>query len=249
MSTNPTPQPLSVTLHPISVYIKTHERLVLSVIAGLVLWFSIGKIDTLIANHDHANLQQAQVTAQVQQEKNTVLATQVAQNAAQYKELSDKVQSQNAQLEQAKTQLATALAKQQKTDATLPPSDLVARWNTLVPQAGATVTPNGVTLSSAGAVVTVQQLEEVPVLSSQLENERTQLGNDQNLISAANASITTLNLRVDGLNLQLSDNAKVCTAQIKTIKAEARKSKRRWFIVGMVIGFIGRQVIKTETGF
>jgi hypothetical protein len=231
------------------VFLLAHERLVLAVIAGLVLWFAIGKVDTLIANHDNANLQQAKVVAQVQQEKNTALAAQVAQQAAQYKELADKVQTQNAQLEQANVALVAALTKQQKVDATLPPSELVARWNTLVPQAGATVTPNGVTLPSVGAVATVQQLELVPVQQQELVAAQAEVKNDLGLISAGNADIATLNLRIDGLNLQLGDNAKVCQDQIAVFKAEARKKSRRWFLIGYVAGFLSRQYIKTATGF
>ena len=121
MST-PVITPIVTQLHPISVYLKAHEKLVLLVIAGLVLWFGIGRIDTLIQKHDSASLQQAKVTAVAQAEKTQEIAAQVAQQAAQYQALADKVQTQNAALIQANTTLATALAKQQKTDATLPPT-------------------------------------------------------------------------------------------------------------------------------
>src|ERR1035437_9082050 len=86
----------------------------------LVRWFAVGKIDTLIQNHDNAALQQAQVVAAVQQEKNEALAKQVAQQAEEYKALAVQVNAQNAALEQANVNLANALVKQQRTDATLP---------------------------------------------------------------------------------------------------------------------------------
>ena len=235
-------------LHPISAYLKAHERLVLSVVAGLVLWFAIGKIDTLILHHDQANLEQAKVTAQVQAEKNTALAAQVATQAAQYKELADKVQSQNAALEQANVQLSQALVKQQKTDATLPPTELAARWTMLVPQATVAVTPSGVTLNSASAVATVQTLEQVPVLKTELSNTNGRLENVDKLLAASGQQVATLNSQVSGLQLQIVDNSKVCTAQVSVVKAEARRSKRRWFLVGYVAGFLSRQYIKTATG-
>jgi len=56
--------------------------------------------------------------------------------------------------------------------------------------------------------------------------------------------VTTLNTEVGSLRLQLGDDAKVCSAQIATVKAAARRSKRRWFYAGLVAGFIGRQLIK-----
>src|ERR1017187_6460726 len=142
-------------------WLKQHEKLVLAVIAGLVLWFGIGRIDTLIANHDNATLHQVQVVADQQAAVNQGLAQQAAYQAAQYKELAAQVAAQNAQLEAANVALSNALVKQQHTDATLPPSELAARWNKLVPEAGATVVTNGVLLPEQGAVSTVVQLEEV----------------------------------------------------------------------------------------
>src|SRR6266581_2634563 len=92
-------------------WLQKHERLVLAVIGGLVLWFAIGKIDTLIANHDHANLEQAKVVAAVQQEKNAATAALVSQQAAEYKALAEKTYAQNAQLAQANVALSAALTK------------------------------------------------------------------------------------------------------------------------------------------
>ena len=248
MST-PVVTPIATQLHPISAYLKAHEKLVLAAIAGLLLWFAVGHVESIIANHDNATLHQAQVVADQQAAVNAGLAQQAAYQAAQYKELAAQVAAQNAALEQANVNLSNALIKQQHTDATLPPSELAARWNKLVPEAGATVTPSGIALPSAGAVATVVQLENVPVLRTQFENERTQYENAQKLLALSNNETTTLISEVTGLRTQIVDDTKVCTAQIAVVKAEARKSKRRWLYAGMVIGFIGRQLIKSETGF
>jgi hypothetical protein len=229
-------------------WLQKHEKLVLAVIAGLVLWFGIGRIDTLIQNHDNANLQQAKVVAQVQQEKNDALAKQIAQQAAEYKALADKVNAQNAALEQANVNLANALIKQQRTDASLPPSELANRWTVLVPQAKPVVTPTGIAVDTPSAVATVQALEETPALRAQLSNERTQLENAQKLIVDEGTQIATLNTLVTGKDALLADDAKVCSAQVAVVKADARKSKRKWFIVGVVVGWVGRQLLKTETG-
>ena len=238
-----------VTGTPIRTFLKDHERLVLAVIAGLVLWFAIVKVDTLIANHDNATLQQAQVVAAVQEEKNVALAKQVAEQAAEYKALADKVNAQNAALEQANVNLANALIKQQHTDAGLPPTELVARLNTLVPNANASITNGQTTLPQSGTVAVVQELEKVPVLTTQLQNKGTELDNAQKLLGTSQGQVATLTEQVTGLQVKAVDDAKVCAAQIAVVKAEARRSKRRWFYAGVIIGFIGRQLIKTETGF
>ena len=217
------------TISSLSAYVKLHERLIGLVLAAAVIWGVSGKIESVVAKHDKSQETQAQIVANAQQSKDAALATQAAQQAEQYKELSDKVAAQN-------DALVTALVKQQHTDASLPPSDLIARWNTLVPQAGATVTSTGVALPEAGAVATVQQLESVPVLTQQLANTNSLLG-------ASQKQVVTLDQEVSGLNLQLVDNQKVCTAQIAVVKADAAKSKRRWFLIGVVAGFLGRSAL------
>jgi len=232
----------------VSSYVEKHEKMVLLAIAGLVLWFGIGKIDTLIANHDNANLQQAKVAAQIQADKVAAVAEQVQQQAQQYQILATKLDSQNAALVAANTQLATALAQRQKTDASLPPTELANRWAVLVPQAKPTVTATGLAVDTPGAIATVQQLEQVPVLSTQLGNERTQLGNTQALLTAEGQQVTTLNTEVGSLRIQITDNAKVCDARVKVETDKIHKARRRWFVIGYVAGFLSRQYIKTSTG-
>jgi hypothetical protein len=104
------------------------------------------------------------------------------------------------------------------------------------------------TVNTPGVSATVQQLEVVPVLRTQFENERTQYENAQKLLALSNNETTTLISEVTGLRTQIVDDTKVCTAQIAVVKAEALRSKRRWFIVGYVAGFLSRQYIKTATG-
>ena len=232
-------------------WLQKHERLVLAVIAGLVLWFGIGKIDILIANHDNATLHQAQVVADQQAAVNAGLAQQAAYQAAQYKELAAQVAAQNAQLEAANVALSNALIKQQHVDATLPLPELAKRWVAVTPgveEANIKATPTGITVDDAGARATVEQLETVPDLIGRLTNTQTELKNAQTLTTAEGQQIATLNTLVTGKDALLKDADKVCTEKIKTVKDAAAKSKRRWFIVGYVAGFLSRQYIKTATG-
>lgn len=237
------------TISSISGYIKNHERLLIILILVGLSWFSVGKVENIIAAHDNANLKQATTIAQVQQSKDAALAAQVASQAAQYQALADKVQVQNAALVAANTQLATALAKQQKTDASLPLPDLANRWTVLVPSAKPIATPSGLAVDTPGAIATVQSLEQVPVLSAQIENDRTQIENTQNLLTASNGQVATLNEEVSGLRLEAVDQAKVCDARVKVETDKVHTARRRWFKIGFLTGFLARQVIKTETGW
>jgi hypothetical protein len=224
----------------ISTYVKSHEKLVLALIVAGVLFFAIGKIDGIIAKHDAANLKQAQVVAAAQSEKNAAIAAQVAEDNAAFTALQAKLQAQDAALVQANIALASALTKQQKVDATLPPTDLAARWNSLVPQAAVTVTPNGVTLPNSGAVATVQQLEIIPVQQNEIINEQTLVANGNALAVVQTKQVTDLTTEVSGLKLQSVDDLKVCNTQIAVVKADARRSKRRWFVAGFVAGIATR---------
>ena len=210
-------------------FIKAHETILGLVLAAAIIWGVSGKVENIMYHHDNAAESQAQIVATAQAQKDAALATQAAQQAEQYKELSDKVAAQN-------DALVTALVKQQHTDASLPPSDLIARWNTLVPQAGATVTSTGVALPEAGAVATVQQLESVPVLTQQLANTNSLLG-------ASQKQVVTLDQEVSGLNLQLVDNQKVCTEELKVQADQYKKSRWHWFWAGMAAGFLGRSAL------
>ena len=237
-----------VTLPAAETWIKHHERLFLALIAGTTLWFAIGRVDSLLVKHDNANLQQAQVAAQVQQSKDEALAQQVAQDKAAYTALNAEVMARDAQLTQMQAQLVVALSGQQKKDQTLPPTDLVARWNTLVPAASAKVTSDGIILPESGAVATVVELEKAPVLTQQLANDNEELVNAQKLIAAEGQQITDRDLLITGLRMKADADAKVCDVRVKVETDKIRKARRRWFIIGYVTGFISRQVIKTETG-
>ena len=230
-------------------FIRAHETILGLVLAAAIIWGVSGKVENIMYHHDNAAESQAQIVATAQAQKDAALATQAAQQAEQYKELSDKVAAQNAALEQANITLATALAKQQHTDDTMPLPELAQEWTKLVPgMAPNDITfaldPNGqITLTDDAAHKTVDQLEQVPVLTQELANSQAEAKNDLSLLTASNAQVATLNTEVSGLNLQLVDNSKVCTAQIAVVKADAAKSKRRWFLIGVVAGFLGRSAL------
>ncbi len=256
-ATTPTAPVTGSTPGIIRTFLLDHERLILCVLAAVVLWWGYGEYAKIRLDHDNALLQQAQIVAKQQATENAALAAQAQQNAqqvaqdkAQLQVLSDKLTAQNQQLVNANTALATALTKQQKTDASLPVPDLVNRWAQLAPGtnfSGAIGSGNNVDVTPSNALATVQQLEKVPVLTQELANETAAKANDDQIIVKQNQSISdlntevgTLNASVVGLNKTITDNAAVCADQIKVVKAQAAKSKRKWFIAGFVAGFLTR---------
>lgn len=240
------------TIGHIRAFLLDHERLLIVLVAAVVIFLGYVKVTNIIAEHDKAQLQQAQIVADSQKAANAQLAVQVAADAAQLKELSDKLTAQNQQLANANTALASALVNRQKTDATLPPTELANRWMQLTPNmppAAVVVGTDGtIKVTQAGAVATTQQLEQVPVLKQQLDNETTAKQNDDKIITQQTTNIFDLNGQVTGLNKQIVDNDKVCQAAIKVEKDNARKGKRKWFIIGYIAGFASK-VFLTTKGF
>jgi len=244
----------------IRTFLLDHEKLIIAFVIAATLWWGYGKYAQIRLDHDNAALKQAQVVTDAQAKANQQLAQQVAADKAQsdadkaaLQALSDKVTAQNQQLVAGTAALATALVKQQKTDATLPIPDLVSRWAQLAPDtdfSGAIDSGNNVKVTPSNALATVQTLEQVPVLKQQLANETTEKQNDDQLLALANKSIADLNTQVTTLNLSVvgaqkldADHQAQCQEQVKVVKDEARKSKRRWFIAGYVAGFVSRQLI------
>ena len=225
----------------VSEIFKTHEKLILALVAAGVLWFSLGKIEGVIARHDDATLKATTLLATNDATKNAALAAQAAVDNAAYAALAAKVNAENAALVNANTALAAALTKQQKVDATLPPTELVARWNTLVPAANAAVTPNGVTLPALGATATVEQLEQLPVLQTELSNSNTEKQNVDALLLSSNGEVSVLNTQIGQLQKTIVDDKAQCADQLKVQADKAHKRERWYAIIGAILGFAIRR--------
>ncbi len=247
-------------------FLLDHERLLIILIVAIGLWWGYGKYADIRLQHDNAVLAQQKLITQAQVEQNAALQAQAQKDAAQaaadkaaLQALSDKVAAQNQQLANANVALATALAGRQKADASLPVPDLVNRWAQLAPGtnfSGAIGAGNNVTVTPSNALATVQQLEKIPALTAELANETQQKANDDQIITQQNknifdlgTSIGTLNGVVAGKDKLIADNTKQCTDEKNVMKSEFRKSKRHWFVAGVVVGWVLRQGVKMETGW
>jgi uncharacterized protein YlxW (UPF0749 family) len=248
----PTDAAVRGTVASISHYFKTHEILISIVGAFILLWCISGKVQDVIAAHDQKNLTLAQATLQAQVASNKVLAAQVAQQAAAVAAQQQETARLNAALEQANATLVSALAKQQATDKNLPPTALAQRIETLAGLPAQTIAPqpdSTFKVPQPAAVQIAVTLEQVPALQGQLKNVQAEKANTDKLLSSTQGQVTTLNSQVNGLNLQLVAADKVCSDKIAVVKDAARKSKRRWFVIGFVAGFLSRQYIKSSIGF
>jgi hypothetical protein len=226
-------------------FLKAHENLLKILLVGAVLYAGIYRIDVLIQNHDAAkanadirDAQQALLVAQESEKGAEAAAAQYAATVAQ-------VQQQNAALAAKNKSLSQSLATQQAKDLGMDLPQLAQRWTQLVPSAGLSVSKNNDSLEivDKGAHDTVAMLEQVPVLTQQLADTTQALNNAESVVAAANKNISALGEEVSALNTELDTTKKADAAEIKEVKAQARKSKLRWFLAGFVSGIITRQLL------
>jgi len=205
------------------------------------LWFSLGKIEGVIARHDETTLKATTLLAANDATKNAALAAQAAVDKAAYAALAAKVDAENAALVNANASLAAALTRQQKVDATLPPTGLVARWNALVPNADATVTNGQITLPPLGATATVQQLEIIPVQQETITNDQKQMDGINTLLLSSNGEVSVLNTQVGQLQKTIVDDKAQCVDQLK-VQADKAHRRERWYaVIGAILGFAIRR--------
>jgi hypothetical protein len=232
---------VEVAIKPELTWLQKHERLI---IVFLVLLFCGWGINKYIDSDAKKADTQAQVALQQladQKDKDTAVASQVAQLTAQYQQLVATVSQENAQLALAIQQRDAALQKQQTADQNLTPPQLATRWATLVgAPTGAITAPasGGLMVTDPVALDTVQQLEQVPVLTLNLTNETTEATADQQEVTKANALNAALTTQVGDLQKTVTDDATACKAQVAAVKADETKSKAHWFKFGFVAGFV-----------
>jgi len=237
MSTDSTPQfPKS---SEIVGFIKQYEKLIGLALLLVVGWFGYGKLVNYWENHDQRVYDKEKAALQVLVDQNKVIATANAKMASEYKALSERVLAQNAKLSQSIIDRDAATVNQQAVVRTLPPDALAARWQTLVNLPALSVQPvagGTFSVTAVAAVETVVMLEDVPRLEGNLKDSQAQTANLTEQVTKADGVIGGLNKQVDGLNAQIVGEQKICRAEVDLVKSKARKSKRSWFVRGVIAG-------------
>lgn len=244
MTTEPTiqtPAPLAVsqTVHGIiSAYLKAHERMILVVVIGVGLFFAYSKTLGYLSSRDQLAVQKSTQVLQAQIDVNKKIADQTTKDVQTYQQLVLQLSQQNANIQSSQVKRAVQTKQQQVQDAQLPPAELSQRWTTLLKTDPATVQPNpaGYQVTPATATQTVVQLETIPQLQADIQGEQAITANQQQQIASQDIVVTDLHGQVAGLTKQNVDQTAQCVDQIKLVKAEARKSKIKYFLAGVVAG-------------
>lgn len=218
-------------------WLRTH--LVLVFVAAALVGGGIYGVEALIAKHE------AEKDSQWQQ----ILAAQTAQTQLLQNKLNQDESNwsvQNAQNQQLIGTLAQTIAKrdaatkqQQQLDATLSTAQAADR---LSQQTGAktgevVATGDLVQLNLPVSRQVVQLLDTIPALQGDLADTKSQLGAETAVATNLQANVTEQKTLIAAQQTQFTDSQNACKAQVADLKAQARKSKLKWFVAGLVAGF------------
>ena len=231
-------QNLSQDFSTTQTWLQKHERLILVILGLVLLYFVVDKSLGIVSNYEsHKATEALAVTATQKAQADAELA-QAKSMLIDYQNALATSQEQNAKLVTAIATRDKVTVVQQQTDAKLQPSQLATRWAGLVNDTGVTATATGYDVTDSAALATVQTLELEPTLKQDLADETTKSANLQIDVDKANALISQGKIAVNGLQLQITDQDKSCTAQITATKAAAKKSNFKWFGIGFGTGFV-----------
>jgi len=214
----------------------SHERILALLIIMAVIAFAGNKYLNYSAKKADLENQTAQAALAAQKASDEKQAA-VVEASKQHALVQQQANAQIARLSAEMDKLSQSLAARQKTDQALPAPELALRHEALLGvSSGVASTENGFQVSTPVEIQTVQSLESLPVLKQQLSDETAVADNRGKQLDSSTTLVVGLNQRISGLNLQLTDSGKACDAKLADIKANARKSKRNWFIKGAAAG-------------
>lgn len=234
-TTDPAPAKPSL-LTSYLAWFKAHERLIFIAVGSylLVHFYDRG----LDAWKQHDQLVAGQATSKVVTDTtaNKALSDQLVQMKAE-------ADTRNASLDAEIKQATASLQKQQALDAQSTQQQILDRWKMLLPLKPGAVTASGNNdvLTSDAANQTVQALEKIPVLETQVKDLNAKILIDDGIIGKQDDLIT-------GLNKQLVDEHASHLADVNLEKVKSKKSFMKGLKIGIVIGIVGTEAIHVWAG-
>jgi hypothetical protein len=244
MTTTPVSSPSEQLITKVKAdytWLTTH--LIQLAIVGALVIASVYGFENLVAKHDALVSARYDTLAAQSAAQNLTIQKQTADQISQLAAQNSQLQSQVSSLAQAISTRDAALIQLQKQVVTMQPPALAAEWPKFITHGTVSALPDGVKLDVPAAQDTLQQLEAVPVLEADKKNLAD--ANSKQATEIANAA-TALKGSQDALASEQASHAadnKACEVDKKTLKAQARKGKLKWFGLGVVFGFIGRAFV------
>jgi hypothetical protein len=212
-------------------WLKTH--LILVAIAASLVFGSVYGVESIIAKHDDKNAIVLQTLSDSMNKQNQ----QFQQNI---KTQLDSLAAQNVQLEQQNSQLINALAARQVVEKQIPLTNATLSAQDAAGKLKGQAVGNTVVLDLPIARDLVTSVQLVPLL----QQDKADLEKSNGLLQTeVSNGVKALDLERTAHTNDNTTNAgtiKARDAEIVAVKAECRKSKLKWFGIGVVVGFVGR---------
>ena len=227
----------------IEASIKSH--LLTFAILGVLIVGGIYGVEALIAKHDAANASKYEAILAAQVAQTTVLQQQLKTDEANWQLVMAQLLAQNAQLSQTIAQRNVQNVQKQKEDASLTAqaaAQKLAQQTNAGPKDVVAGPNDDITITLPIARSIVGSLDLLPILQANLLDTQRQLSNETELFNNSQANVAEQAKLIESQKVQMVDQAKAYTAEITLVKAQARKSKLKWFGIGVIVGMIGGHI-------
>ncbi len=236
---------VSVGAKRAETWLIQHERIILVALVLVVGAFGLNKWLNTSAEVANNNAAVAAQVAAVQHDADVKIAAAVAQQtvlfnqeqAAREQEMASLVASIASR--DAASNNRVVIVSQPKT----PTQAVIDLQNTYKLNAPVTVTADGADVPVADLQQFTIAKIEGDTAKADLADTQTALKSTQTALTSATDLVGALQNQVTGLNAENKLTIAAKDAEIKSIKAAARKSKRNFFIAGFISGFIAHVLI------
>jgi hypothetical protein len=224
-------------------WLQKHEKMIIIFMVLLVALFIGNKyLNADAAKKDAAYAALAQKLDD-QKAANDKQTAQTAAVTAQYQQMVDTLSRQNANLAGEISNRNTQLVQKQEQVKTMPLPQVAQEWETALnlPHGVLSVlsiAPTSISVPDSVARQTVTELEAGAIAQANLIDQTAISANLNSELGKSNEVISSQTVEIAGLNATIGLQDQTCKAQVAKVKADARKSKRNWFIAGYVGGFV-----------
>jgi len=222
------------------------NHLILMGIFIVTLFLGVYSVETLIEKHDEKKAQQANIALQVVVDQVKKLEEHQAQNDAA---VAQREAARDALIQSLVATIAkrdAALDQQIKKNATLTAQQAAARLSDQYKTQSGEIIASGDTIIADLPLARsfVNTFDQLSACSANYLDIQKQLVTEQARTADLKTQISDRDSTIAGKNDELSKQKTKYEADIVVLKAQARKSKLKWFGAGVVVGFVGRQFVK-----
>jgi hypothetical protein len=219
------------------------KHVILAILAAgmilLITWKVLAHMD--LVDHDQVVLAQQQLKVDQQTAKTQAATTKTDDSALQRQV--NILTASNRALVTSVASLQQQLASQRSKDAAMAPDALSARWQSLINAGSIQVQPSGILADLTASHATVDKLESLPVLRAELDQTKANSAQKDKAILGEQNLVADVQAELGTCKKVTQDADAACQAQIKEVKASARK-RAFWYAIGSFISGIiaGRKI-------